>query len=495
MGKIAKQAIQGSAYNYIGAFLGFISAGLLMPKFFSQAEIGLINVLLSLTLIASAFATLGFNSILVRLFPYFRDESGKHKGILSLGFIVLSVGIIIILSLVFIFKEEIISQKSNDADMLRNNFYLLPGLIVFASIFSLLDTFNRMLYDAVSGIIFRELLTRIINLIIITLYIFDYLKFSNFLILYMITYSSPAVMLLFLMIKKKRFRPVVPDFKFIRRIRKNLYSVAFFGFLTVFGGVAVMNIDKYMINMYLGLSATGIYSVTFYFAALILLPSRALRKISSVFIAEAWKKNDLNNLSKVYHKSTVTQLIISVYLFVGIWANIHNIFKLLPEYASGIYVILFVGLANVTEMSSGVSGGLIASSRNYKVYAYLMIFMIFSIIVSNIIFIPALKLTGGALASFISVGLTVLLRFLYLYFKHGFQPYTKTHLFIILTGGGLLLLSYFIPHIPNLYLDILMRGSIITVLFVFIVYKAKFSSDVNAIADKYIAKIKRIQKN
>lgn len=489
MGKIAKQSVQGSAYNYIGAFLGFISAGLLMPKFFSPAEVGLVNLLLALTLIFSSFSTFGFNSILTRLFPYFREENGRHKGVLSLGLLTVSVGLIVTLAIVWIFKEQIITEKPEEGFMLRDNFYLLPGLIIFAAFFSFLDTFNRMLYDALSGILFREVVMRVINLFIITAYILDYINFSRFVLLYMISFSSPTAMILFILIKRGEFRLHKPRWSFIRRIRKTLLSVAFFGFLTVFSSLAVMNIDKYMINYYLGLSATGIYSVTFYFAALILLPTRALRKISAIFIADAWKENDKSIISEIYKKSTVNQLLIGTYLFVGIWANTHNIFKLLPDYAPGIYVILFIGLANIVEMASGVSAGVISASRNYRVHAYIMLFMITAIIISNMLLIPELQLTGGALASFISVALTVLIRFLYLYFKHGFQPYSLKHFFILLTGSALLIISRLIPEIPNLYLDLLMRGSLITLLFAFVAYFGKFSTDANAIVDKYLYKL------
>ena len=50
-------------------------------------------------------------------------------------------------------------------------------------------------------------------------------------------------------------------------------------------------------------------------------------------------------LMKFYAKSTINQLIVGELLFLGIWANIHNIFKILPaEYEAGKYVIFFIGI-------------------------------------------------------------------------------------------------------------------------------------------------------
>ncbi len=84
MGIIAKQSIKGSVYTYAGAAIGFISTGLLMPKFFAAEQIGLINLLIAITAIFSQFGGLGFVGVLSRLFPYFRDEEKKHNGVLSL---------------------------------------------------------------------------------------------------------------------------------------------------------------------------------------------------------------------------------------------------------------------------------------------------------------------------------------------------------------------------------------------------------------------------
>jgi O-antigen/teichoic acid export membrane protein len=491
MGKIAKQSVQGSVYNYIGAVLGFLSAGLLMPKFLSPEQVGLINLLVAVTLIFSSFSTLGFNSILTRMFPYFRSPAKSHNGILSLGVLVVTAGISLTLIVFFVFQDSIITEKPGESPLLRENYLYIPVLIIFASLFSLLDTYNRMLYDAVSGILFREVIVRVLNLILIVLFIFEIISFGNFVLYYVLAYNSPTLLIALVLIFRGEFYISRPNWRLMRQMRKEMFSVAFFGILTVFSSLAVMNIDKYMINYYLGLSATGIYSVSFYFATLILIPSRAIRKISGIFIADAWKENKPEQIQLIYKKSSINMLLIGVLLFVGIWANIENIFKILPEYSAGRYVILFIGLANIFEMASGVSSGIISSSKNYKVHAYIMLFMIAGIVVSNIIFIPLYGLTGGALASLIAVFLTAVLRFLFLLFRYGFQPYRLRHIYILLTGAMILFMNQYIPQPDNFYLDILLRSSIISIVFALIAYFGKFSEDANELADRLFAVIAR----
>ena len=111
MGIIAKQTIKGSFYTYLGVFIGFIGTGILMPKFFSTEQVGLTTVLISITLLFSQFATLGFASVNTRIFPYFRNSENGHNGLLLLGMVVTFIGFIISIVLLFIFKEPILTGK------------------------------------------------------------------------------------------------------------------------------------------------------------------------------------------------------------------------------------------------------------------------------------------------------------------------------------------------------------------------------------------------
>ncbi|MEA2042241.1 MAG: oligosaccharide flippase family protein [Bacteroidota bacterium] len=488
MGKIAKQTLKGSAYTYVGAVLGFVSTGLLMPKVFSPTQVGLVSLLIALTQIFSTFSNLGFNSVLSRLFPYFRRQEKGHNGILNLGLIVVLLGTALAVSGLLLLKHQIIGGEPEDVLILENNYQYLPFLILALSLFNLFDTYNRMLYDAVSGIFLREVLVRSLNIALIVLFVYDYIDFPTFVLCYVLSYIAPTILIALLLLIRRQFYIPKPNRFIIGRLKGRMLSLGFFGILTTFSGVAVMNIDKYMVSYYLGLDATGIYSVTFYFAVLVLMPSRALRKISAIFISEAWKEKRLDTIGEIYRKSTINQLLIAALIFVGIWANIDNIFRIIPDYSAGIYVILFIGLANIIDMASGVSAGIISLSKDYKVHAYIMIVMIASVIISNMLLIPAYGMNGAAMASMLSVFVTILLRFLFLYFKHGLQPYKIKHLLIIITAAAVLFLNSFLPYLSNLYIDILVRSSLIGIVFITTAYFLRLSEDANQLIRKYLRK-------
>ena len=88
MGIIAKQTLRGSVFIYMGIALGFVTTGLLFPRFLSVGEIGAINLILKYAAILSILANLGFTSVGAKLFPFFRDKTNGNNGYLKLNLLV-----------------------------------------------------------------------------------------------------------------------------------------------------------------------------------------------------------------------------------------------------------------------------------------------------------------------------------------------------------------------------------------------------------------------
>ncbi len=492
MGVILKQSIKGSVYTYAGAILGFVNTGLFLPKFFLKEQIGLISILFAVTLIFVQLGILGFPSVLTRLFPYFRNKEKKHNGILLIGLIVSTIGSLIILLLFFLFKDFIIEINIEKSRLFTEYINYLPFLIIFSIFFSLFDNYSKVLFDATIGFFLKDFLPRVFNLILIVLYIFDLISFDTFILGYAIAYILPVFILFAILVKKGQFYLGGFNKQLTKKLLPEMLKIGAFGIIGAFSGIAVMNIDKYMVTQYLGLDNLGVYTIAFYFGTLIIIPARAIRKISSIFLAEAWKKDDLITINDVYYKSTINQFVIGVFLFIGVWTNIDNIFKILPDYISGKYVILFIAFANVIDMFTGVSSNIISSSSKYKVMTYVVGIMMISVVATNMIFIPIWGLSGAAFASLISIFLTAAIRFLYLRFKFQLQPYNFTHFKIFLIGVVIFLLNYIIPVFDNYYIDILIRGSFVTITFGLLIYYSRVSLDINKVVNKFILKVRQI---
>ena len=269
MGIIFKQSLKGAAYSYTGTALGFLITGLLLPNFFSTTEVGLLRVLISYGILFAQFANLGLSSVTVKVFPFFRDQENKHSGFLGFTLLIGLFGVIISTALFFGLKPLLLENAQDKSELFVTYAnYVLP-LILFTLLFNLFDTYYRVLYNAVKGIFYKEVVQRVLILLVVLAYYFKFIDFHSTVIFYVLANILPTVFILGVILRDKLFFIIPSATLFKKKFLKEFFSVAIFGFMNSFSGVLALNIDIIMISTFVGLSATGIYSITFFFGALI----------------------------------------------------------------------------------------------------------------------------------------------------------------------------------------------------------------------------------
>lgn len=495
MGTIRKQSILGTIVVYIGVVVGFVNTGLLLPKLFSTDEIGLINVLVAYATIFAQFSSLGFNNATIRMFPHFRNGDNKHNGFMGLGIFVISVGLLISLAVFFLLRDTFLNSGLQKSSLFIEYYKFIIPLLILILLFLFFDTYLRVLYRSTVGLVLKEVVQRVIIFVSIILFYFDIVDFSTFLYLYIVAFAIPVVVAIFLVIRSGDFSLRI-NLKFLSRdFVKELINVCLFGIIAGFMGVITVNIDRLMVQHYLGLSATGIYSTAFFFGTVVALPVRSVVKISTTFIAESWKKNDVGTIKTIYSKSSITQLVFGFLVFGGLIINLDNIIEILgPQYASGRFVIVFIGLAYLADMAMGVGGHILVTSRYYKYQTYLLLMFFILVILSNIIFIPIMGIVGAALASLMSKVLHDGIKMLVVYRKLKMQPFTKKSIAVSLIAVISIAVCYFIPISDLLIVNIAIRSVVFVLLFISAVYFFNISNDINNRINTYLGVIKKIIK-
>ncbi|TFH33839.1 MAG: hypothetical protein E4G95_09135, partial [Bacteroidia bacterium] len=304
MGVIQRQTIRGTLYSYLGVVIGFINLAVLSPKVFSTDQIGLTQVMLATATILAQIGSLGFNNVTNRLFPYFRNRESGHNGFISLGLLVTISGFLISTVVLVLYLprfEEINRAKSA---LLSEYAFYIPVLLGMIMFFTLLDNFCKVLFNAVIGIFLKEVLLRVINLGLILLFLFGVIDFSSYISLFVISQVIPAIIIVIYLLIKGEFR--ITGFRgFIdKKILKEIVNLCLFGILAGLSGIALTNIDKFMVNSIQGLGSAGIYSIAVYFSTMILIPARSLGKISVPVVAEAWKRNAIKEINYIYSRSS-----------------------------------------------------------------------------------------------------------------------------------------------------------------------------------------------
>ncbi len=487
MGIIQKQSISGTIYSYVGVVLGFVTTGLLFPRIFSTEQVGLLRLLVSYAVLFSQFASLGINTATVKLFPYFRDKEKKHHGYLGIALLVILAGLVISIIIYLMLRPYFVTHGQEKSALFVTYFYYVVPLIIFTLLFNVFDTYYRVLYNAVKGIVYKEIVQRVLILVVIIGYALHMIDFRLTVILYVLAIISPAFFLFVSLIRSGQFF-VKPDFSFVdEKLKKQFLDVSFFGMISTFSGVLVLNIDVIMVDGILGLSAAGIYTVTFFFGTLILVPLRTMGKIGSVVISDAWKANDTETIQNIYKKSSLSLSVIGFLLFIGIWGNIDNVFFIISnDYLSGKYVILFIGLAALLDIALGINPQIIINSKYYRYISYFLFIFAVLLIITNLLLIPVYGIVGAAIASLISKFIYNLIKFFFLYKKFGFQPFDYRYPLLILFSLIAYFASLLLSPFDNYILDIVVRSLFIFVMFSVPVYLFKISEDINEHVDKII---------
>lgn len=494
MGIIKTQAIQSTFYNYLGVVVGFLNSTILMPNLISKENIGLLGFLNSTTIIFSTIFALGVPLITVKIFPQFREQTGiRHNGFFSFSFFMTLCGLVLGL-LAYLLLEGTLIHEKNETSEFAPFWIGFTALFTFRLIFKNFDTYIRMLYNTVLGAVTENLMAKVVlTLALIAYWYLEGYDFIYLFILYIVGLSTPGLVSLAYIFYKKGFYLDLHRFKQASKgMGREIKMLGFYGLLGSMGTIIVLEVDRVMISNILGLAENGIYTTVFFFGIFVSIPSKSIKRVAIVVVSDAWKANDLKTINSVYSKSCINQFLLAIYLFLGVWLNIDFVFGFIPnDYAAGKYVILFISIGQLFDMLAGVNTEIISTSKYFRFNTFFMGGLIFLVILLNYVLIPPFGINGAAMATGLAVVIVNVLRYGFLYKKFGFQPLNSKTLVACLIGVICYFLVSNVPEFENNYLNILVRGSLLTVLFWVLAVWWKVSVDINTTLINIWRKIKQ----
>ncbi|NGP89794.1 lipopolysaccharide biosynthesis protein [Fodinibius halophilus] len=491
MGIIIRQSIRNTIISYIGVALGFIITIWIYPNILLPEQYGLTRVLLSLAMVSTQLANLGTQNTIIRYFPIFRNKENKHHGSLFLSLAVPFIGLFFLTIILYAFRPEITQHFIERSALLVDYYWLILPLAAFILFFHVLSAYVRALYDTVMSSFLMNIVIRVLAAIILVLYLLNWITFFQFMIAFVSTYGIITLWLLIYTLNEFEVN-IKPDFQFLRKsLLKSMGNYSLFAF---FGGIAsilVNNIDIIMLGSLAGLTETGIYAIAFYIGSAITIPRKSVYQISSPLISDAFKKKDLNLIEDIYSRSSINMIIAGGLLFCGVVANIENLMKLLPPaYSGGNLVIIIIASANVFSMATGVNGAIILNSKHYHFDLYSTIFLIFVTIILNYLLIPVYGILGAAIGTATAVILYNFLKLFYVYFRFSMQPFETQILYVLAIGAATMIIISQVPTMFNTYIDLIIRSTIITGLYLSPIIMLNISEQFNQLVFETIKKIK-----
>jgi O-antigen/teichoic acid export membrane protein len=482
MGVVIRQSVKATIVSIVGALIGAVLLIFIYPKSLSPEQIGLTRVLTEAGIFFSSFALMGLTGIAVKYFPYFKDSNNNNNGFSFIIFIGPLIGFLIFLIVFFVFKDGIIAMFSAKSELFtRYIIYVIP-LTFFWIYLTICETYSSLLQRIVFPKLIKEITVRVLTILVIALFFLKIISLDQFVFLFVSVYGIASVMILVYVNSLQKIN-LKPNFGFLKTpLRKEMLVFMLYVISVGIASNISNRIDVFILSQKVSLAGTGIFTIAFFIASFIEMPSRAIFQITTPMASDALKNNDMVLVGSLYKRVSINQLIIASLIFLLIWVNVDNIFKIMPNghiYESGKYVILFIGLAKVFDSATGINSTILGYSKYY----YYTLFFIFGLavltVINNLIFIPIYGIVGSALATAISIFLFHSISVFFVKLKLKIQPFSKNTLKAILIVAILFLINSFSPHFKNPYTDIFLRTLFFLLLFIVFVYKFRISADIN----------------
>lgn len=494
MGIVIRQSFKATMVSYVGAGIGAVSVLLIYPRCLDPEQIGLIRILTEAALLIAAFAQLGMAQISIKFFPYFKNKEKNHNGFPFLMAIVPLVGFLIFLLLFRFLKGTIVSTFSERSALFGEYIVYLIPLTLFAIYTSVYETYSSLLERIVVPKFIKEILVRLMTITLIILFFLKIISLKQFILLFVCVYGVATVLIILYVNSQHRIR-LKPQFGFLKKgLRSDMLKFMLFMMSVGVGTSISGKIDVFMISQKISLTGTGIFTIAFFMASFIEMPSRAISQITIPFVSQALKDNDMPRVNMLYKRVSVNQLTIAGLLFCLIWINADNFFSIMPNgeiYSTAKYVILFIGAAKLFDAVTGINSAILGYSKYYY-YSLLFIFVLAIIsVINNLLFIPIYGVVGAAIATAVSIFLFNACMVLFVWWKLKIQPFSRGTLKSLLAIGLVLGLNLLLKEMANPWIDALIRSALSTVVFIAVVYFLKASDDINELAGNVLARLRK----
>lgn len=487
MGIVIRQSIKASFVSYIGVGLGLINNLFVSTKYLSPEQLAITRLLLENSLVFASFAHLGTPFMIDKFFVYFKSTENKHNGFIGFLWFWSLVGIGVFSAFYVGFREPIAAYFMLKSPQILDYHFLSIPLTAFWVFLLFFDAYSRNNSRIAVPAAIREVFIKTANIGLILIYAFAWIGFEVLVYATVALYGIAAIFLvLYIKLLGKLFLTI--NWK----IWKSPYIKAMFayGIVILLGGVgenAFKFADRVMLAGQEGLRESAIFMLATFIVLTIEIPKKALSQISIPLLSEALQTKNFLKLKEIYHQVALHQFLAGLFVFMGIWACIDEIFFLLPKgnvYGEGKWVVLILGITTLFGMASGMRAEVIMYSQKYYFTTIFVLFFTIVNILLNYQMIGWYGIEGAAYATAIATVLYVLTQVLFVHKHFRIFPYQIKQIWVLGFSFILLLLTYLFPKPDSMLTSLILiafKALLITVLYLAFLLIFRISPEINAV--------------
>jgi O-antigen/teichoic acid export membrane protein len=214
-------------------------------------------------------------------------------------------------------------------------------------------------------------------------------------------------------------------------------------------------------------------------------------------------ENDIEGVSVLYKKSSITLFIFGLGVFLCLWFLINDILSL-TKYSKqllvGKYVFLYLGIAKIFDMVTSINSFILIYSKYYRFNLVFVGILGVCNVFLNIALIPKYGIEGAAIASLIALVFYNLLKLFFILFKLKIHPFSLDTLKVLGISCFSFCILYFLPegkYLDNAYLNLGLKGflivGIVAITFALPIYFLNISKEINGLANKVLSKLKLLK--
>ena len=478
MGLIKKQGVNTTVISYIGALIGAITVMFIYPYCMNVEEIGLFRLILDAAGFFGMLSLLGSSYSITYFFPNYSEEREKYNQFVNFITLFTIIGFLFIAAL-FIFAEPLVIKIYNtNSSKILDYFLLLLPIIFLNNIYSLLESHALNIHKVIVPKIGREIVVRFIIIALILMYFVKALSFLEVVYAYILLYG---MLTSFLLVYVIRISPHKITFTFKFNLIKNkreiiIYSV--FIMIAIVGSILSNRLDSFFLSSTVnGLAKNGVYTTIVFMIMMMDMPIRSLLGISTPIINESIKNNDWNNIEKLYKKSSIVLLLVSIIILGILWCNIDVIFSIMPkgaEFKAAKYLLLILGISKLIDAITSINSVILNFSKHYKYSLILTLILGLFTILTAYLLIPTYGLIGAAFSTAISMTIFQILLTTFVFFIYKKHPFTFATFKVLISFGFFISVVYFLPNI-NPFITIAYKTLLLATFSYLLIFKVKVS--------------------
>lgn len=480
MGIVQSQSIKNTIITFLGFGIGAINALFLYTHFLGKTHYGMVAFILSASNIMMPLMAFGVHSTLIRFYSNCTDE---HQRETFLSFM-LWMPLLLIAPLLVIFYayyDHIAYLVIQENPAIKPFFWLIPMIGICMGYFEIYYAWVKVHMQSVLGNFISEVLVRLLVMVMLCTVYLGWMSKDSFIYGLLAAYIAQ-----FLVMKTYAMYVKTPRLQFkLPHNSKEIFGYSFFIILS--GGVAVllMDFDKVMIPAYRDISSNALYSVAIFIATVIAVPSRAMLQIIYPITAKLIGEGKHNELQELYQKSAITLQVIGGLVMLGIFLNIHQMYRLIPaDYSGGVTVVFVIGLSKFYDVILGNNNAIILNTQYYRWVLMFGLLLVLMMIGLNMLLIPPYGIEGAAWATLISVFVYNTIKLWFVVRKMNLFPFTVNTLKSFAIMGIIFLMFYFWDFQFHPLLNIILKSMLIVPVYVFLNYRFKISSEINDLIDQ-----------